>query len=74
MHAARRITHFTEDEYLARERVSETRHEYVNGEIFAMAGARFRHNTIAASMTFGGRLAMADIYAQVDWTEAEDEA
>jgi Uma2 family endonuclease len=49
MHAARRITHFTEDEYLARERVSETRHEYVNGEIFAMAGARFRHNTIAAS-------------------------
>ncbi len=50
MQAARRITHFTEDEYLARERVSETRHEYVNGEIFAMAGARFRHNTIALSM------------------------
>ena len=50
MDAARKITHFTEDEYLARERVSQTRHEYVNGEIFAMAGARLRHNSIAASI------------------------
>ena len=49
MDAARRITHFTEDEYLARELVSPTKHEYVHGEIFAMAGTRFRHNTIAAS-------------------------
>jgi Uma2 family endonuclease len=44
------MTHFTEHEYLARERVGKTRHEYVNGEIFAMAGAIFRHNTIALSV------------------------
>ena len=49
MNLARRVTHFTEDEYLARETVSVTKHEFVNGEIFAMAGARFRHNVIATS-------------------------
>lgn len=49
MNLGRRVTHFTEDEYLARETVSEVKHEYVNGEIFAMAGARFRHNVIASS-------------------------
>ena len=49
MNLARRITHFTEDEYIARERVIETKHEFVNGEIFAMFGARLRHNLIASS-------------------------
>src|SRR5437868_735574 len=49
MNPARRVTHFTEDEYLARERVSATKHEFVDGEIFDMAGAKVRHNKIAAS-------------------------
>lgn len=49
MDAARRVTHFTEEEYLARERISQTKHEFINGEIFAMAGAKLRHNAIAAS-------------------------
>ncbi|MSP61361.1 MAG: Uma2 family endonuclease [Myxococcales bacterium] len=43
----------TEDEYLAAERRSETRHEFVNGEIVAMAGGSQRHNLI------GGNLARA---------------
>ncbi|MEK6325715.1 MAG: Uma2 family endonuclease [Acidobacteriota bacterium] len=32
-------TRYTPEEYLALERSSETRHEYLNGEIFAMGGA-----------------------------------
>lgn len=37
---------FTEEEYLALERESETRHEYYRGEIVAMAGASENHNGI----------------------------
>jgi Uma2 family endonuclease len=36
----------TEEEYLAFERASETKHEYLRGEIFAMAGASLTHATI----------------------------
>ena len=37
----------TVDEYLAFERTSEEKHEYWNGEIFAMTGASRQHNRIA---------------------------
>ena len=37
----------TPEEYLAFERASEVKHEYVAGEIFAMTGATRRHNLIA---------------------------
>ena len=40
------------EDYLARERESETRHEYYSGEIVAMAGATTTHNLIV--MTLGG--------------------
>ena len=36
----------SEEEYLARERASDTRHEYYRGEIIAMAGASREHNLI----------------------------
>lgn len=36
----------TQEEYLAFERESEVKHEYVAGEIIAMAGASRRHNLI----------------------------
>jgi Uma2 family endonuclease len=42
---------FTEAEYLALERVSDRRHEFVAGSIVAMAGARPPHNMLAANMT-----------------------
>ncbi len=35
------------DDYLAGELISEIKHEYINGEVFAMAGARRAHNIIA---------------------------
>jgi len=37
------------EEYLALERRSETKNEYLNGEIFAMAGASRSHNLIAGN-------------------------
>jgi Uma2 family endonuclease len=40
----------TVEEYLTLERQSETRHEYMNGEMFAMTGASRRHNRIALNV------------------------
>lgn len=40
-----------EAEYLEFERQSDFRHEYVDGEVFAMAGASDEHNLIVASIT-----------------------
>lgn len=40
----------SEDEYLALERDAATKHEYVNGEAVAMAGASPRHNRIVANL------------------------
>jgi len=40
-------TYITEDEYLSGEKEADIRHEYVNGHIYAMAGASKRHNRIA---------------------------
>lgn len=39
------------EEYLAFERQSEVRHEYVDGEIFAMSGASRVHNRISWNLT-----------------------
>ncbi|MEE8587203.1 MAG: Uma2 family endonuclease [Acidobacteriota bacterium] len=38
------------EEYLALERGSETRHEYLDGEIFAMSGASREHNLIGTNI------------------------
>jgi len=40
----------TRQEYLAQERVSEIRHEYFAGEIFAMVGASRNHNQITLNI------------------------
>lgn len=39
----------TEAMYLAMERVAEVKHEYLDGEVFAMAGASPRHNRLAVA-------------------------
>ena len=46
-----RITHVDVDDYLAGERVAEIRHEYVDGELFAMVGASRTHNRLAVNLT-----------------------
>jgi len=45
-------------DYLAAEEASETKHEYLRGEVFAMAGTTFEHALIASNMlrAIGNRL------------------
>lgn len=38
------------EQYLAREKRSKERHEYVAGEVFAMVGTSLAHNTIAGNL------------------------
>jgi len=49
---------YTEDEYVELERRAETKSELIHGEIFAMAGAKPKHNAIAVNVTvaLGSRL------------------
>ena len=53
-------TRFTEDEYLALERASQTRHELVDGQIVAMAGGSPRHSLIALNVAAVLRAALRD--------------
>ncbi|WP_020560946.1 Uma2 family endonuclease [Thiofilum flexile] len=47
------------EEYLAGEQTSEIRHEYVDGKVYAMAGASMNHNRIANNLVrhLGNQLA-----------------
>ncbi|MCF7968592.1 MAG: Uma2 family endonuclease [Methylococcaceae bacterium] len=40
----------TAQDYLAWERQQETRHEYLNGQIFAMTGASRAHNVLCLNL------------------------
>lgn len=46
-----RTTRVSVEDYLAGERVTEVRHEYVDGELFAMTGASRRHNTLVMNLS-----------------------
>jgi Uma2 family endonuclease len=43
-------TYLTPEEYLEIERQAEYKSEYVDGVVYAMSGASFRHNTIVANV------------------------
>lgn len=47
---AAREMHWTEAEYLSMEAKSPIKHEYFDGEIFAMVGAKPHHNLVATNM------------------------
>jgi Uma2 family endonuclease len=47
MTAAKRITLISIDDYLAGELVSDVRHEYLAGRVYAMAGGKTVHNRVA---------------------------
>lgn len=42
--------HYSPDEYLALEASGSTKHEYINGDIYAMAGASDAHVTVALNV------------------------
>ena len=50
--------HLSEAEYLEGEKISEIKHEYIEGEVYAMAGASRNHNRISANLSrhFGNHL------------------
>lgn len=50
MTALPKATPMTVDEYLALERTSEVRHEFLGGELYAMSGASRRHNSLALNL------------------------
>lgn len=50
-------TGWTPEAYLAFERTSEEKHEYINGEVYLMAGATANHNILVGST-------IATLYAQ----------
>jgi Uma2 family endonuclease len=50
MSQAQQIRRYTPDEYYRLEAAADHRSEYFNGEIFAMAGASFRHNRICGNI------------------------
>lgn len=43
-------TYLTPEEYLAIERQAEEKSEYINGVMYAMSGASFKHNVIVANL------------------------
>ena len=45
-----RLVHVSEADYLSGEELPGTRHEYVAGQIFVMAGATKTHGTIALNI------------------------
>ena len=49
MPAARRLARISVEDYLAGELVSSVKHEFVDGIVYAMAGARNQHNRIAVN-------------------------
>lgn len=51
------LTHLPPEEYLRGEARAEIRHEYIDGDVFAMAGASTRHNRIALNLAFALRSA-----------------
>ncbi len=42
----------TETDYLDGERISDIKHEYIDGVVYAMAGASSKHNIIAKNISF----------------------
>jgi len=43
---------YTIEEYLELENTSDDKHEYYQGELFAMSGANFQHNQVTANLMF----------------------
>src|SRR6185436_15488972 len=47
---APKYDYISPEQYLEMERASDEKHEYYNGHVVAMSGARLKHNQIAANL------------------------
>ncbi len=54
---AENTAYIAEQDYLEGEKTAEFRHEYVDGQVYAMAGTSIRHNDIALNIAFALRAA-----------------
>ena len=70
-----KFNYISPDEYLEMEEQSDIKHEYIDGYVYAMAGANDPHVTIALNMAFavrnhlrgsGCRVYMSDMKARID--------
>lgn len=59
-HAEAQPRRYTVEEYFALEEASDVRHEFFEGEVFAMAGTTRAHNTIALNMAMALRQDIGD--------------
>ena len=50
MSTAETIRRYSLDDYLAMEPEGEVRHEYIDGELFAMVGSSYAHNVIVMNV------------------------
>lgn len=67
----KRSSNLTAEEYLAREESSTTvKHEYVDGQVFAMTGATRRHRIITGNIYTALRSLVHGIGCNVDFTDA----
>jgi Uma2 family endonuclease len=73
---ARELRRLSVDEYIALDRASEQRWEYVDGEAFAMAGASLRHNAVVANilLALGARLKNSPCFPLGDGQKVETTA
>ncbi len=79
MTALQKLTYLTEQDYLADELNADVRHEYIDGQIYAMAGANERHNRIVGNVFFhlraaarGGHCGVfaSDMKLKITWRKA----
>ena len=79
MPSATETTVFAPEAYLEWEKGNETKHEYLNGEVFALAGAKDAHVTVAGNLLAllhahlrggPGRIYMADMKVSVEKANA----
>ena len=45
-----KTTFVSETEYLAGEKIAETKHEYIDGHVYAMSGAHANHNRLTGNI------------------------
>ncbi len=57
--------HLSEEDYLEGEKISDIRHEYCDGNAYAMAGSSKRHNRIAGNMYIALSLISRDLPCEV---------